>query len=371
MASEAKGNSKFAVSTSGDARKGAKQWQEDSFFSFRSATGAVFVAGIFDGHGGYNGLLASATAKAVSEAFLDKHKEECENWSVEVWCKQFEELFEHIHETIREKFVNDKSTEDMSRTTGKRYIDDKGIVRSSNGDPIHGGSTGSVVAVLHPGTADAVAVSANVGDSTAVLVTADGKYEFLTEDHGPENQTEFLRVKDLPENLHPEKLLYVYDKANVFRKYECPRVFLEDGTKDPVFVQNPWGNGLHPTNVRYEPAVYAVTPRQVSRDTTCIAMTRALGDFYAHQFGLTFKPTITVLKIPQNVSFIVAVASDGIWDCWRYEDFSSYLATRSHCAVGDIVQQTLNESIQRAIANFGAKHYDDASLVCVHYSFAP
>ena len=54
------------------------------------------------------------------------------------------------------------------------------------------------------------------------------------------------------------------------------------------------GNGLHPTNVRYEPAVYAVTPRQVVQDSTCIAMTRALGDFYAHQFGLTFEPDLRV-----------------------------------------------------------------------------
>lgn len=26
-------------------------------------------------------------------------------------------------------------------------------------------------------------------------------------------------------------------------QYECPAVFLEDGTKDQTFVANPWGNG--------------------------------------------------------------------------------------------------------------------------------
>jgi hypothetical protein len=103
-------------------------------------------------------------------------------------------------------------------------------------------------------------------------------------------------VQKLPADEYPHKLLYVYDKTNVFRKYECPLVFLENGTKDPVFVQNPWGSGLHPTNVRYEPAVYAVTPRQINKDSTCIAMTRALGDFYAHQFVLTCEPSIVVVS---------------------------------------------------------------------------
>merc|ERR1719296_513026 len=58
--------------------------------------------------------------------------------------------------------------------------------------------------------------------------------------------------------------------------------------------------GLHPTNVRYEPAVYAVSPGNIYQDATCIAMTRSLGDFYGHQFGLTYIPTIQsiALKTP-------------------------------------------------------------------------
>lgn len=55
------------------------------------------------------------------------------------------------------------------------------------------------------------------------------------QDHGPENADEFMRVKNLPLDTHPDKLLYVYDKTSVMRKYECPRVFLDDGTKDPRY----------------------------------------------------------------------------------------------------------------------------------------
>jgi serine/threonine protein phosphatase PrpC len=210
-------------------------------------------------------------------------------------------------------------------------------------------------------------VSANVGDSTALLLPPPfrGKYEFLTVDHGPESQEEYMRVRNLKKEEYPEKLLFVYDKTNVFRKYECPSVFNEDGTKDQTFVANPWGNGLHPTNVRYEPAVYAVTPRTIAKDSTCIAMTRALGDFYAHQFGLTNVPSLLVKKLPAGLDFTLLVASDGIWDCWKYEDFMQFVNDQFNKGknITDVGTTVLNESIQRAITNFGSKHYDDACIV--------
>jgi hypothetical protein len=51
---------------------------------------------------------------------------------------------------------------------------------------------------------------------------------------------------------------------------------------DYALMLDVYDEGLRPTNVRYEPAVYAVSPPGVTKDGTCLAMTRALGDFYAH-----------------------------------------------------------------------------------------
>jgi serine/threonine protein phosphatase PrpC len=211
-------------------------------------------------------------------------------------------------------------------------------VRNSAGDPIHGGSTATLVVMTKDANgAGANLITANVGDSTAFLVPTRGTWDFLSVDHGPENQDEWQRVNrassDPSSPCYDTKLLFVYDKTNVFRKYECPCVFQPDGTKDQQYVANPWGYGLHPTNVRYEPAVYAVTPRSVSKDSTCIAMTRALGDFYAHQFGLTHEPSISVKRIScadsgsedttqthsnsyatSEQAYTIFVASDGVWD---------------------------------------------------------
>jgi serine/threonine protein phosphatase PrpC len=348
----------------GAARQGAKQFQEDSYCYWQSPAGIVSVAAVYDGHGGVNGAVSSTTCRDQTLSYFAANAIACESWTEDVWKAKLEALFEHLHTTIRIKLLNDDSPGPSKGA--KRHIDDKGIVRTSTGDPVHGGTTGTLCCLVRPIKGTMCIISANVGDSTAILIPERGSFSFLTVDHGPENADEFIRVKNLPSDTHPEKLLYVYDKTNVFRKYECPRVFLDDGSKDPRFVSNPWGNGLHPTNVRYEPAVYAVTPRQVSRDTTCIAMTRALGDFYAHQFGLTFQPSITVVKPPSDMRFVVCVASDGIWDCWKYEDLHEFINNKiSSLDIEATVEQTLNESILRAITNFGTKHYDDASLVLI------
>jgi serine/threonine protein phosphatase PrpC len=219
-----------------------------------------------------------------------------------------------------------------------------------------------------------ITITANCGDSTALLIKLGGTlpetkehFAHLTEDHGPENDVEYARVAALPEDEYPTKLLFVYDKTSVFRKYECPLVFRPDGQKDQKYVNNPWGNGLHPTNVRHEPAVYAVTPRAITKDSTCIAMTRALGDFYAHQFGLTPIPSIGVKELDSDGDYCFVAGSDGIWDCWKYPDFANRVnewMLQKRFSSTDLSETVLDESIRLAVANFGARHYDDASFVC-------
>jgi hypothetical protein len=190
---------------------------------------------------------------------------------VNEWRQRLTALFAYLHDFIRDKFIELSNPPVSSPTpsvfspppsqpqyafpsptgtdTARRYVDEKGIVRTTGGDPVHGGSTSTlVVMVKDENGSGATLITANVGDSTALLVPSpckvhnvtQNKYEFLTVDHGPENSDEFARVHALPASTHPQKLLFVYDKTNVFRKYECPAVFLDDGTKDQTYVGNPW-----------------------------------------------------------------------------------------------------------------------------------
>jgi len=54
-----------------------------------------------------------------------------------------------------------------------------------------------------------------------------------------------------------------------------------------------------------------------------------------------------------------------VWDCWKFEDLADFVNACIHKdkSVSELVEIVLNESIQRAVANFGAKHYDDACVV--------
>ena len=109
-------------------------------------------------------------------------------------------------------------------------------------------------------------------------------------------------------------------------------------------------------------------------------MTRSLGDFYAHQFGLTSKPsttfnTLDIFNIFDDKNnkyeaneYIITVGSDGVWDCWKWDDFSDYVngvMSKYKNKLENVCQTVLKHTIQRAKACFGEGSYDDASLVCV------
>ena len=173
------------------------------------------------------------------------------------WRTTLTDLFSHLHSTIRQSFIANfgaasapapgHSFTNSKPPAEQRHIDARGIVRNANGDPIHGGSTATLVVMVKDANGGgATLITANVGDSTAFLVPTRGTWDFLSVDHGPENQDEWVRINSpaSPESAqYPTKLLFVYDKTNVFRKYECPSVFLPDGTKDQQYVANPWGYG--------------------------------------------------------------------------------------------------------------------------------
>jgi len=354
------------------AQKGAKQYQEDSWCIFCSDAREVLVCAIFDGHGGVNGRVASKTCRRLCYKYFEEHWKECLKWTNEEWKKNMVEMFNMLHQSIREAFVNlEKKSRISNQANTDNVLDSKGVIRKSTGYPMHGGTTASVVVTLDLPT-ERKAICANVGDSDALLIPLDQKllpdvrrnYVHLSVDHGPDNASEFARIAALPKEDFPQKLVFIYDKSNVFRKFECPKVFLPSGVRDPEYVRNPWGNDLRPTNVRYDPAVYAVSPPGVREDVTCIAMTRSLGDFYAHQFGLSWVPSVQIKELQRDHEYLVTVGSDGIWDCWKFEDFSDYATQTVMTYPKDVYKacrHVVSATVERAKALFGSRSFDDAS----------
>ena len=175
------------VTVGSGARQGAKQWQEDSYAPFNSTNNKVIIGGIWDGHGGYNGRLASRTARDTTLNYFEEFKTVCETWTVEEWKKHLITVFDLAHTAIRQAFINE--TKQSLNQSMQRVIDEKGIVRSTAGDPVHGGTTATVVVCIRPTDpeGDLTIVTANCGDSTGLVVNLADRspskenFAFLTE----------------------------------------------------------------------------------------------------------------------------------------------------------------------------------------------
>lgn len=418
-------NKRFVSEMASAEQQGAKKFQEDSHFVFVSRDGSVMASGCFDGHGGKNGEVASRCAKRVATEFFHNSWRDCRDWKDEMWREQFVQLFAQIHARIREEFLHNPDAK-KARGNVPVYVEKgTGIIRNrANNFPIHGGTTGTVVVVVFKPNGERYCVTTNVGDSDALIClsratgtpVADTLIRSLSEaehgpetppekpstvahlsvDHGPDSEIEFDRIQRLDNTQYPQKLLFIYDKpGSSFCKADCPRVFRDDGVKDPVYAKNPLAYGIHATNFRRDPAMYAVSPYEAP-DVTCIAMTRSMGDFYAHQYGLSCEPDVSVCHLTPGCDYTIAVGSDGVWDCWAWEQFADYLhrgnASSSQVVHSSSTQQrplqsshfgseqsttttvprlpiqeftthVLKESFDRANHYFGSNAVDDASLI--------
>ena len=56
-------------------------------------------------------------------------------------------------------------------------------------------------------------------------------------------------------------------------------------------------------------------------------MTRPLGDFYAHEYGVTAAPEVRTIPLAQvRLSHpALLLASDGVWDIWDYDEVAAQL----------------------------------------------
>jgi serine/threonine protein phosphatase PrpC len=319
---------------------------EDRRLTWESSNHIIFVLAVFDGHGGHpGGTIAPTTAMTSFGQFFQHYDGVCETWDPSVWQIQLNRLFRDTHDAIRQKFTD---------TIPNTYVDQHGVVRRNfSHETIHGGTTVTLSVV---NKRYRYCITANVGDSDAFLIEPH-RHVQLSADHKPSNHAEWVRIHGL--RLGRYNPVLAYDVKHVY-----PEIFDEQGHRVQRFVDNPWGNGLSPANVRYEPGSYLVFPRPGydGRDeqgrflNTQLAMTRSLGDFSSHVVGVTCEPTITVTMLPATECAIV-VASDGLWDCWRYEEFA-YFVRQEH-STGAILARTH----QKAVATFG-KDIDDIS-VCV------
>jgi len=282
--------------------QGNKKYNEDACATMTIGNTQILM--VADGHGHDGEGLECATycidqgQKQISVLLSSQLTADYTSWTREQWQEQTDRDMDELHNGYRVH---------CSSKPNRRV--DGNVVRDMYGGAVHSGSTFTRVLVF-PVDSGFRTVIAQVGDSD---VYVNG--ECVSKDDSPLSAAHYQRIQStIPEN---ERLLQVYNiSTNSFHKYTNPRVFLKDGTKDPVYEKNPWAYGLHPCSADYTPATFFVSqPHQ--RDETCIAMGSSIGDFYAHSQGLTNRCEVQLINTPK-MPFIM-VASDGAWDSLNKE----------------------------------------------------
>jgi hypothetical protein len=225
---------------------------------------------------------------------------EVQDWNMIDWKTTASCLTEQLHNDYRVHCSQKK-------VSFKRSIKE-GVVLSALGDAIHSGTTFSMAIVFPVFTMnhDVVlekfrVVTIQVGDTD---ISING---VVTDcDHSPLNPEEFKRIQCLDASRRGK---LVYETRGI-----RPEIFLPDGTFDPVYgngIEFDWTKGINPSCAKYIPGSYLTSPFGYPYNTI-IAMTRSIGDFYAHPLGLCTEPNVIVQdmdKIPT-----IFMATDGAWD---------------------------------------------------------
>ena len=343
----------FQIGTFTDIGCGNRENQDDYFVVLKPEIDCC-IFGIADGHGKYTGKLVANVCKQNTEEFIDANLEELENNTVSF----LEKLFPHLHQQVRLALA-----EDSVKNGEEVVVDPSGIVtnrryKSQNFTYINGGSTYSIV-IINRGKM----YIANVGDSTGLLCAKHPilnqsclKYEkdvaeeavaevavaevavaevdsftnklVITREHSPENINEYKRIRKFrqsKENPNCAELKFVYDEQGREKSW-CPPIFNVSEEGVPTIIEE--GFHYYYKNVRKDRATYVATPFE-SRYSDALASTRSIGDFNINTFGVSEKPEIQSIELHSLIvdenPLCIVLASDGVWDNWKYEDVCNFV----------------------------------------------
>jgi serine/threonine protein phosphatase PrpC len=335
---------------------------QDKSFSIK-LDNDIIVQGVFDGHG-TNGNLVADTANTFAITYFTEQQNELKLTPKNVLTQFCDLCNDKIRETILEKIEGS-------------YVD-KDFIRNKNGTILHGGTTCTLIAII-----DYVLHTICLGDSSATLHSQSGKITddmliectdtyndqilpkkdsdiikdnmiIISGDQSADDEHEFLRTK----GTGAQHLYQLF-------RHQVKPVFNKDGLKMPISTSETSCN-----TVRGDfPSIISCPNRDYD-----LALTRALGDFYMCQYGLTWRPiyrSINIQKLLSGDSYTcVMIASDGVWDNWKYEDVHDFIMHES-CINSMILSKSSSENVAKAFierndvyakSNFG-RDRDNSTVV--------
>lgn len=257
----------------------------------------IVAVAVLDGHGhGGEGLECSTFC--AKKTFLWVESLFYKNWedmTEDSWKKEATELTKNLHDEYRIVCSSKKD----------RTVDEKGVVRE-NSFAVHSGTTFSLVLIFK--LDGFYALTIQVGDSNIYI-----NDKRVVCDHSPLSKEENARIQKLP-----EKVKLQFDHVH-------KDVFLPSGEYDPFYFNQGkkgheawnWKRGITPNCALYTPGAHAKNPDGCP-DRFQLAMTRSLGDYFAHPYGVTTEPCVTLKKYTKLP--IVYIATDGAFDTINEKD---------------------------------------------------
>lgn len=239
------------------------------------------------------------------------------------------------------------------------------------------------VAGAPPTSSCAYSAAAALSRASYVPVPAEvaSSYMELSADHSPESHTEFLRMHRYRPCTAGEgrpELLFVYDTLTA-SKLSCPPIFEADGGGNLGKTER----GSYYKNVRCEWATLVATPPHAPFQDA-LAFTRSLGDLHLQTYGVSHEPETWWMELTQPTAAAAAapgaagdaaaadtalvphpvaivLASDGIWDNWKFEEVAAFSLTPERVArvatSGSALAPTaelMAANLERGHANFGS-----------------
>lgn len=246
---------------------------------------------------------------------------------------------DYVVECLYEKFTTsvDLSVDDLTESINQIIADLDISVQETISDICLGG--GTTLSLFISRENDNYIV--NLGDSEIVLFDkSSNQHEILSEDHSPQNISEFKRMIKFNKDVvfEYDKIKYSPDIYSLYQK-----------------INKDWVKKAPPTRNIYFKNLESQYATYIGNGTFHkLSVTRSIGDFiFKKNYGVSSEPYIRkISKLGENQSIIIA--SDGFWDCWKYTEVMEVIANNN---------ETLFETLQNQRANqyFGASK-DDSFL---------
>lgn len=305
------------VTTSGCTHIGGKEVNQDSFFHTIRPDGSAYL-GVFDGHCQYGGEVSKAVCNHFKETDMEKG-------------------FANADNVAKQALLTAAGKEAYERRVDR-------IVYKQNmlGYPriVRGGTTASVVEIK-----DNCVRVGHVGDSEVMIIHESGEFIVLTNDHSSNSLTEWIRIQK-EADIVPKVL---FTSLPVERS-----VFVKIGYTWKV---NPIG-GAKWCNIRGDWASY------LHGHEEALNMTRSIGDFSLKKHGVSSKPDSIDHHLPPGRS-IVLIASDGLYDSFKYEELRDLVLKGIKDSMGDVekaAKYILDDGVENGFTFFG-QHQDNTTVV--------